>query len=115
MGQSSILDKWLVDRIIIERQEPTQDQFGGVQTKFVAIEHNIRARIWPVSGRFEYEIAGKTFRANRKMLVPAGTNIAPGDYVRRKKERYSVLAIFDRRSINQAEHIACELVTVDIP
>ncbi len=115
MAQSSILAKWLVDRISIERQSATQDKFGGVETKFVGIEFDVRARIWPVGGRFEREIAGKTFRADRKMVVPTGTNIAAGDRVRRKKEVYIVLAIFDRRSVSEPEHIGCELVTVDLP
>ena len=110
----SLFNRLLVDQVKISRLAKVADAFGGFTTSETLKQTNVLARIYGASGVLEIEIAGKTFRATRKMMVSKDQDIQVGDIITVEDgSRYIVLALRNYRNAPQAQghHITVDLGT----
>ena len=105
-------ERTLIDRVEISRLQKTQDAYGGYTTTPKTVARNIPARIYGSSGTLERLIAGKTYRANMKMMATYDADIQVGDIIIKDDgNQYLVIWKREYRVMSELHHLTVELAT----
>ena len=107
------LDKFLLDRIVIYRDNPVEDKWGGATaTERTKEDFDIPARIYGISGRKIVDTQGKTFAPTKRIIVPLGTDLRIGDTISRQADlqEFVIVSLDTKRDGCEAQFIQADMV-----